>query len=127
MGNLRNDDGDVNKNGKKAIGNKALSTRIRFCLKAEIFSPFLPTLHNYHVKTVTENAFFQKFSPEWRFLKTPASRLRVDGRELSYFYLFNVFVCTGENDLFEHASVDEYFLTKTEKKNICFQKYLATC
>ena len=34
-----------------------------------------------YVKTVTENASFQKFSPQWRFLKTLASRLRVDGRK----------------------------------------------
>ena len=32
-------------------------------------------------KTVTENASFQKRSPEWRTLKTLATRLRVEGRK----------------------------------------------
>ena len=32
----------------------------------------LPSLPTYQVKTVTENASFQKRSSEWRFLKTPA-------------------------------------------------------
>ena len=40
-------------------------------------------VHAYQMKTVTEDAFFQKRSLEWRVLKTPASRLRVDGRKRS--------------------------------------------
>ena len=35
-------------------------TRIRFCLKADIFFSGLPTVHMYPVKTVTENGSFQK-------------------------------------------------------------------
>ena len=34
-----------------------------------------------HTFSVTENASFQKRSPEWRFLKTLATRSRVDGRK----------------------------------------------
>ena len=41
----------------------------------------LPSTRMYLVKTLTENASFQKRSPEWRVLKKPASRLRVDGRK----------------------------------------------
>ena len=40
-------------------------------------------VHAYQMKTVTEDAFFQKRSLEWRVLKTPASRLRLDGRKRS--------------------------------------------
>ena len=39
------------------------------------------TVHTYSVKTVTEKASFLKRSPEWRFLITLASRLRVNGRK----------------------------------------------
>ena len=41
--------------------------------------PYGPHVSGEKVK-VTKNAFFQKRFPEWR-LKTPASRLRVDGRK----------------------------------------------
>ena len=59
-----------------------------------IFSTVWPTVHTYLVKTVTENTSFQKRSPEWRFLKRPASSLSVNGRKRrlcnammsSYFY-----------------------------------------
>ena len=40
-------------------------------------------VHAYQMKTVTEDAFFQKRSLEWRVLKTPAARLRLDGRKRS--------------------------------------------
>ena len=40
-------------------------------------------VHAYQMKTVTEGAFFQKRSLEWRVLKTPAARLRLDGRKRS--------------------------------------------
>ena len=33
----------------------------------------------YPVKTVIVNTSFQKWTPEWKFLKTPAFRLRADG------------------------------------------------
>ena len=42
---------------------------------------FLPTVRTHPVKTITENLSFQKRSPERRFLKTPDSHLRVDGRK----------------------------------------------
>ena len=32
------------------------------------FSPAWPTVQTYPIKTITENASFQKRSPEWRFL-----------------------------------------------------------
>ena len=52
-----------------------------FFLENEVW----PTVHKYPVKKskVTKNASFQKRFPEWR-LKTPASRLRVDGRKLRF-------------------------------------------
>ena len=33
----------------------------------------------YPLKTVTVNTSFQKCTTEWKFIKTPAFRLRVDG------------------------------------------------
>ena len=39
----------------------------------------LTTVHIYLVKTVIVNTSFQKCTPEWKFIKTPAFRLRVDG------------------------------------------------
>ena len=50
-----------------------------FCLKTEFFSPVWPTVNTYPVKRI-----FSKRSPEWRFLKTPAFRLRVDGHKLRF-------------------------------------------
>ena len=77
-------------------------------------------VHAYQMKTVTEDAFFQKRSLEWRVLKTPAARLRLDGRKrswcqtsftscmtqalwemLSYFHRFSVFAWTGEHLRFQ--------------------------
>ena len=55
------------------------STRIRFR-----FSLSWPTVHTYRVRTVTENGSFRKRSPEWRFLKTPGFRLRVDGQKRKF-------------------------------------------
>ena len=49
-----------------------------FLFETNIFPRFgLHGVHTYPVKTVTEKGIF--FSPEWRFLKTQASHLRVDG------------------------------------------------
>ena len=45
---------------------------------------FFQVGHTYSVETVTENASFQKRSPEWKFLKTLATRSRVDGRKRSF-------------------------------------------
>ena len=59
--------------------SQAPTTRIRFCLKSEIFSSGLAYRPHAFGETVTKNASFQKRSPEWRFLKTLATRLRVDG------------------------------------------------
>ena len=42
------------------INIHAPSTHARFRLKKEIFSPTWPTVHTYPVKTVIENASFQK-------------------------------------------------------------------
>ena len=47
-----------------------------FVLKRIILFPSLA----YHQHVSGENGH-QKPSPKWRFLKTPASRLRVDGRK----------------------------------------------
>ena len=70
--------------GAKRLGGettgypKAPSTRIRIFLKAEIFSSVL-AFRSYVIHAKTQ--IFKKRSPEWRFLKTPAYRLRVDGRK----------------------------------------------
>ena len=45
---------------------------------------FLLMGHTFSVETVPENASFQKRSPEWRFLKTLATRSRVNGRKRSF-------------------------------------------
>ena len=50
---------------------RAPSTCIRFRLKTQLFFYGLAFRPQYPVKTVTENATFQKHSPEWTFLKTP--------------------------------------------------------
>ena len=60
---------------------QAPSTRIRFCLKTFFFSFGL----TYCLQVSGRKASFQKRSPEifgdfWRFLKTPAFRLRLHGR-----------------------------------------------
>ena len=55
---------------------QAPSTRIRFCFKTDIFFFGL----TYRLQVSGGKASFQKLSPEWRFLKTPAFRLRVHGR-----------------------------------------------
>ena len=45
----------------------------------DFLSPVWLTVHMYPVKTVIVNTSFQKCTPEWKFLKTPAFRLRADG------------------------------------------------
>ena len=59
--------------------NFAILTTIIRHLKRRLKMPCLGPVHTYLVKTVPENAAFQKRSSEWRFLKTPASHFRVDG------------------------------------------------
>ena len=89
---------------------------------------------------------FKKRSPEWRFLKTPAFHLRVDGRKrrfsntmmsctssmthapwgmLSYLHRCSVFVRTGEKDS-NTLRKDAYFFLNVEK-TLRFQKYPDTC
>ena len=51
------------------VFNKASSTRIRICFKMKTFPPVWLPVHTYSLKTVGENASFQKRSPEWRFFK----------------------------------------------------------
>ena len=94
-----------------------------FVWKRRLFFPAGLPYRVTHVsgENVTENASFRKRSPEWRSLKTLATRLRVNGRKqtfsrtimssIIYFYhdacsvrnaivfpLFSVFVWTGEKD-----------------------------
>ena len=52
-----------------------------FVWKRRYFPLVWPTVHTYPVKTITENASFQKRSPERKFLKTLASCLHVDRRK----------------------------------------------
>ena len=49
--------------------NFAIFTTIIRHLKRRLKMPCLGPVHTYLVKTVTENAAFQKRSSEWRFLK----------------------------------------------------------
>ena len=46
-------------------------------------------------------------------------------RLLSYFHGFSVFVWTGKTIRIRYAWMASFF--KTEKKNLCFQKYAHTC
>ena len=126
---------------------KASSTCIPFCLKTEIFPLVWPTVHSYPVKTVTENASFQKRFPEWRLLKTPTSRLRVNGRKprfsskmMSYIIyvqhdacfvrdsilipLFQLLRVEGRKQ-FKYVTCGCVFFEKGGK-NLRFQKYLDT-
>ena len=58
------------------LESKAPSTRIRFIGKQRIFSPAWRTVYTYPVKTVTEDAFFQKRAPG--FFKMSAYCFHVD-------------------------------------------------
>ena len=49
-----------------------------FVWKRKSFFPFLPSVHTYPMKTVTENANFWKRFPKWKLLKTAFSSSRVD-------------------------------------------------
>ena len=42
------------------------------------------SVHTYPVKTIDENGTFRKRSPDWNFLKTPFSRVRVDRRKRNF-------------------------------------------
>ena len=113
---------------------KAPSTRIRFCLKTEIFSFGLSYAHTCLVKTVTEYASFRKRSLEWRFLKTLPSRLRVDGQKrvlsntmMSKIISFSIvltFWC-GRAKTIRMLYVWTRIISKTDF--LRFQKYPDTC
>ena len=54
--------------------------------KRRLFCPFLPSIQTKTPFSGTENAGFKIRRPEWRFLKTPASRLREpDGLKRGFF------------------------------------------
>ena len=126
--------------------HKKIKKKIGFCPSAPIrrqkrlfYSPVWPTINTYLVKTVTQNASFQKRSPEWRFLKTLASRLRLDGRNvrfwntmMSYIIYFQHDACTVSDAIvfpsfqrfrvngrkrFEYAMCEGVYFLKTEKKS----------
>ena len=42
------------------------------------------SVHTYPMKTIDENGTFRKRSPDWNFLKTPFSRVRVDRRKRNF-------------------------------------------
>lgn len=115
------------------------------------FSSVWPTVRTYPVKAVTENGSFEKRSPEWRFLKKPAFRIRIDGRKRRFFenhdvihnillawrilrkgcyriYLVLTFSCGGGKTIRIRYGVFRMriFFT-TEKKNLRFQKYSDRC
>ena len=74
--------------------NFAILTTIIRHLKRRLKVPCLGPVHTYLVKTVTENAAFQKRSSEWR---TPASHFRVDGpkRRFSNTVMSNIIYTTS--------------------------------
>ena len=79
---------------------KASFTRIRFCLKTEIFSlRFGVPSTRIRLKTVIENASFEKRSPVWRFLKTPfcctraCEWVRTEGSENNYVLMLETSYC----------------------------------
>ena len=74
---LSNEDCDRDRNGKKRNRFRPHPHESVFFFKRRFFSPVWPTVHSCPVKTVTENASFQKSSPELRVLKTPAFLLHV--------------------------------------------------
>ena len=109
----------------------------------------LPSTLTYALKLITENASFQKRSPESRFLKTSDFLLRVNGRKrfrirntmmsyiiyyqysacsiikLWYFHRFSVFVWTGDYDSNMLRVVA--YLFENGGKNLRNQKYPDTC
>ena len=105
-----------------------------FVWKRRYFSLVWPTVHTYLVKTVTENASFQKRSPEWRFLKTPAFRLRVDGRKRRFLNTMMLYIICFQPDAFSITDaivfcfffcfVLFFFFGKRRKKNSVFKNIL---
>ena len=96
---------------------------------------FLQVGHTYSVETVTENASFQKRSPEWRFVKTLATRLRVDGLKRSFsntmmYWIHHLLLafrmlCSafsyGRQKRFEYATCGRVFFLQNGGKNLRFE------
>ena len=76
-------------------------TSIRFCLKTETFSSdsVWPTSHTYAVKTVTENASFQKRCSEWRRFSSTCGVMKTEVFEyddvINYILLTLHLLCEG--------------------------------
>ena len=120
-----------------------LTHRIRFRMKAEISSPVWPTgVHTYPVKTAfNENASFQKFSTEWRFLKMPICCIRVRGWNRRFLITITsrcwiplcayshqcAFVWKGKDDSKTQLKRHEFFWKRRKKKQIRFQIKRDTC
>ena len=101
------------------------------------------TVHTYPVKTVSENASFQKHSPDRRFLKCRLivwTITEVFEYDIMMSYIIqrmpckacnrisilrSVFVWTGKNDS-NTLRVEGYFFYNGQK-NLLFQKYPDTC
>ena len=101
------------------------------------------TVHTYPVKTVSDNASFQKHSPDRRFLKCRLivwTITEVFEYVITMSYIIqrmpckacnriliprSVFVWTGKNE-FEYATCGGFFFDNGQK-NLLFQKYPDTC
>lgn len=102
-------------------------------MKAEISSPVWPTgVHTYPVKTAfNENASFQKFSTEWRFLKMPICCIRVRGWNRRFLITITsrcwiplcayshqcAFVWKGKDDSKTQLKRHEFFWKRRKKTN----------
>ena len=96
------------------------------CLKTEIFSPVLPTVQTH---LVTENAPFQKRSPEWRFLRTRAFCVRVDGRKQRFSNAMMSYICTSFTTSKTHARCEGWYRIPMFSVHIDVQKWFecASC
>ena len=130
-----------------------LLSNVRICVQnpSSMNEPLLNVLLKHFVTLKLETASFQKRSPEWRFLKTLASRLRVDGRKPRFsntmmpksinhislitsithalWGMLSYFHCLAFS--FGRAIRVRYvwmrIFLKTGEKNLRFQKYPETC
>ena len=129
-------------------------TRIRIlpvlCDETEIFFLQWPAVHTFPMKTATENPCFLKRCPEWRFLKTLASRLRVGGRKRKFSNMMMSYVIIllpalrmlcegcygisivsaffgGRTKKYPIRYVWTWIFSDTVEKNLRFQKYPVTC
>ena len=62
----------------------ALSTRMRFHLRTQLLVNGYGFRPHVSDETIDENGTFRKRSPDWNFLKTPFSRVRVDRRKRNF-------------------------------------------